>query len=91
MEIPEIIQKLDSDFQRQVRSLRTTGQKIVSWEVDNRTVTINDTEINKCARICLKNTEEIVYLYAVYIFRDDEKFNRHYHKFLLSEIESIEF
>lgn len=91
MEIPNLIRKLDQYFKRQVRSVRSSGQKIISWEVGNQTITVDDTEINKCARICLRNVGDAVYLYALYIFRDDEKFNRHYHKFVLSEIESIEF
>lgn len=90
MEIPNIVQKLDSYFQRRVRSMRQSGQEIVSWEVGDETITVNETEVNRCARICLKNTNDTVCLYLLYIFRDDERYNRHYKKFILSEVESIE-
>ena len=90
MEIPNIVQKLDSYFPRRVRSMRQSGQEIVSWEVGDETITVNETEVNRCASICLKNTNDTVCLYLLYIFRDDERYNRHYKKFILSEVESIE-
>ena len=89
MEITNLVTLLDSHFTRMVRSIRTSGQELISWEVGDQTVTVNETEIDRCARICLKNTEDTVCLYLAYIFRDDERFNRHYHKFILSEVESI--
>ena len=90
MEIPNLVTLLDSHFIRRVRSMRQSGQEIISWEVGDQTITVNETEIDRCDRICLKNTNNTVCLYLLYIFRDDEQFNRHYKKFILSEVESIE-
>ena len=67
MEIPNIVQKLDSYFPRRVRSMRQSGQEIVSWEVGDQTITVNETEVNRCARICLKNTNDTVCLYLLYM------------------------
>ena len=90
MEIPNLVTLLDSHFIRRIRSMRQSAQEIISWEVGGQTITVNETEVDRCARICLKNTDDIVCLYLSYIFRDDERFNRHYKKFVLSEVESIE-